>query len=163
TAAPAQERGPEQNLLGRRSGTARTTAPLLHARRRDRARALSASAAVAAKRARTVATRRHHQPAWIFHRHRTDRRRQRHRPRRAKNPYLSTKPAAPTDADPSTHNKKKKKRTFPRRSGPAIKSLPRRSAAQVLRHNPSDTVRQLLELRRAGARASTRKFDALLA
>jgi DNA polymerase len=32
----------------------------------------------------------------------------------------------------------------------------------VLAHNPAGDVRQLLELRRAGARASTRKFDALL-
>jgi DNA polymerase len=32
-----------------------------------------------------------------------------------------------------------------------------------LRHDPSDVVRQLLDLRLAGARASTKKFDALLA
>jgi DNA polymerase len=40
--------------------------------------------------------------------------------------------------------------------------LTKRSVSAVLAHNPTGQVRQLLELRRAGARASTRKFDALL-
>src|SRR5215471_15334235 len=49
------------------------------------------------------------------------------------------------------------------RHGHALESLTRRSVSQVLWHNRCDAVRQLLELRRAGARASTKKFDALLA
>lgn len=52
---------------------------------------------------------------------------------------------------------------FIRRHGHTIESLTRRSISQVFRHNPSDLVRQVLELRRVGARASTKKFDALLA
>jgi DNA polymerase len=40
--------------------------------------------------------------------------------------------------------------------------LTKRSVSAVLAHNPAGNIGQLLELRRAGARASTRKFDALL-
>jgi DNA polymerase len=52
---------------------------------------------------------------------------------------------------------------FVRRHGHTLESLTKRSVSAVLAHNPSDNVRALLELRRAGAKASTRKFDALLA
>ena len=51
---------------------------------------------------------------------------------------------------------------FVRRHGHVISSLTKRSVAAVLAHEPSDAVRQLLELRREGARASVRKLDALL-
>jgi DNA polymerase len=53
-------------------------------------------------------------------------------------------------------------KAFVRRHGHTLEALTKRSVSAVLAHNPSDQVRQLLELRRAGARASTRKFDALL-
>jgi DNA polymerase len=51
---------------------------------------------------------------------------------------------------------------FVRRHGHTLEGLTRRSVSAVLAHNPAENIRQLLELRRAGARASTRKFDALL-
>jgi DNA polymerase len=51
---------------------------------------------------------------------------------------------------------------FVRRHGHTLEGLTKRSVSAVLAHNPADNIRQLLELRRAGARASTRKFDALL-
>jgi DNA polymerase len=47
--------------------------------------------------------------------------------------------------------------------GHAMASLTKRSVAQVLAGKPDDYVRQLLELRRAGARAAVRKFDRMLA
>jgi DNA polymerase len=53
--------------------------------------------------------------------------------------------------------------SFVRKHGHTIAALTKRSVSAVLAHNPTSDVRQLLELRRAGARASTRKFDALLA
>ena len=51
---------------------------------------------------------------------------------------------------------------FVHKHGHTLEGLTKRSVSAVLAHNPADNVRQLLELRRAGARASTRKFDALL-
>jgi DNA polymerase len=51
---------------------------------------------------------------------------------------------------------------FVRRHGHTLQSLTKRNVAALLADNPSDHVRSLLELRRLGARASTRKFDALL-
>ena len=44
-----------------------------------------------------------------------------------------------------------------------MKTLNKRSVSAVLAHNPSEEVRQLLELRREGSRASARKINALLA
>jgi DNA polymerase bacteriophage-type len=82
---------------------------------------------------------------------------------RAEQAALNIEVAQITDGEIVSLNQVEKIKDFIRRHGHAIESLTRRSAAQVLRHNPSDTVRQLLELRHAGARASTRKFDALLA
>ena len=82
---------------------------------------------------------------------------------RAEQAALNVEVAQITDGEILSLNQVEKIKDFIRRHGHAIESLTRRSAAQVLRHNPSDTVRQLLELRHAGARASTRKFDALLA
>src|SRR6516225_4198167 len=61
----------------------------------------------------------------------------------------------------SVHQVEKIK-AFLRKHGHDIAGLTRRSVSAVLAHNPAGDVRQLIELRRAGARASTRKFDALL-
>jgi DNA polymerase len=61
----------------------------------------------------------------------------------------------------SVHQVEKIK-AFIRKHGHTLEALTKRSVNAVLAHNPSGQVRQLLELRRAGARASTRKFDALL-
>src|SRR5262249_51843361 len=47
---------------------------------------------------------------------------------------------------------------FVRRNGHALKSLNKRSVSAVLAHEPDETVRRLLELRREGARASVRKL-----
>jgi DNA polymerase len=51
---------------------------------------------------------------------------------------------------------------FVRKHGHTLEGLTKRSVSAVLAHNPADNIRQLLELRRAEARASTRKFDTLL-
>jgi DNA polymerase len=53
-------------------------------------------------------------------------------------------------------------KAFVLRHGHTIAGLTRRSVSAVLAHNPASDIRQLLELRSAGARASTRKFDTLL-
>jgi DNA polymerase len=53
-------------------------------------------------------------------------------------------------------------KAFVCKHGHTLAGLTKRSVSAVLAHNPADNIRQLLELRRAGARASTRKFDALL-
>ena len=47
--------------------------------------------------------------------------------------------------------------------GHAMTSLNKRAVAQVLAHKPDDYVRQLLELRRTGARAAVNKFKRMLA
>jgi DNA polymerase len=60
-------------------------------------------------------------------------------------------------------NQVEKIKSFVRRHGHTLESLTRRAISAVLAHAPSDNVRQLLELRLQGARASTRKFDALFA
>ena len=76
---------------------------------------------------------------------------------------LNAEIAALTNGEITSIHQLKKIKEFIRRHGHTIESLTRRSASQILRHDPSDVVRQLLELRRAGARASTKKFDSLLA
>jgi DNA polymerase len=53
-------------------------------------------------------------------------------------------------------------KAFVLKHGHTLAGLTKRSVSAVLANNPADNIRQLLELRRAGARASTRKFDALL-
>ena len=53
-------------------------------------------------------------------------------------------------------------KTFLCKHDHTLTGLTKRSVSVVLAHNPAENIRQLLELRRAGARASTRKFDALL-
>jgi DNA polymerase bacteriophage-type len=82
---------------------------------------------------------------------------------RAEQAALNIEVAQLTDGEIVSFNQVEKIKEFIRRHGHTIETLTRRSTSQILRHNPSDVVRQLLELRRAGARASTRKFDALLA
>jgi DNA polymerase len=52
---------------------------------------------------------------------------------------------------------------FVREHGHQLQSLGKRSVAAVLKGNPSDEVRQLLELRRSGGKASVRKLNTLLA
>ena len=47
--------------------------------------------------------------------------------------------------------------------GHTMTTLNKRAVAQVLANKPDDYVRQLLELRRTGARAAVRKFDRMLA
>jgi DNA polymerase len=52
---------------------------------------------------------------------------------------------------------------FVREHGHQLQSLSKRSVSAVLANGPEPDVRRLLELRRDGSRASTRKLDALLA
>jgi DNA polymerase len=81
---------------------------------------------------------------------------------RAEQIALNIEVAQLTNGEIVSINQVEKIKEFIRRHGHTIETLTRRSVSQVLRHDPSDIVRQLLELRRAGARASTRKFDSLL-
>src|SRR5262249_3253269 len=81
---------------------------------------------------------------------------------RAEQNEVNAEIAALTNGEIISIGQVEKIKTFVRRHGHALESLTRRSVSQVLRHNPSDIVRQLLELRPTGARASTKKFDALL-
>jgi DNA polymerase family A/Toprim domain/CHC2 zinc finger len=67
-----------------------------------------------------------------------------------------------TDGEIDSVHQVERIKAFVLKHGHTLASLTKRSVSAVLAHNPSDDVRQLLELRRAGARASTRKFDALL-
>ena len=67
-----------------------------------------------------------------------------------------------TDGEITSVNQVHRIVAFVRRHGHTLQSLTKRNVAAVLAHNPSDNVRNLLELRRLGARASTRKFEALL-
>ena len=82
---------------------------------------------------------------------------------RAEQTALNTEIAQLTDGEITSINQVEKIKDFVRRHGHTIESLTRRSTSQILRHNPSNVVRQLLELRQIGARASTRKFNTLLA
>src|SRR5262249_17065399 len=52
---------------------------------------------------------------------------------------------------------------FVRERGHTLQSLSKRSVSAVFAHEPEPDVRRLLELRREGSRASTRKVDSLLA
>jgi DNA polymerase len=81
---------------------------------------------------------------------------------RAEQEAVDAEIAALTNGEITSIGQVKKIKEFIRRQGHTIETLTRRSISQVLRHNPSDLVRQLLDLRLAGARASTKKFDALL-
>jgi DNA polymerase len=81
---------------------------------------------------------------------------------RAEQISINTEIRTLTDGEIISVNQVEKIKAFVRRHGHTLEGLTKRSVSAVLAHNPSDNIRQLLELRRAGARASTRKFDALL-
>jgi DNA polymerase bacteriophage-type len=68
-----------------------------------------------------------------------------------------------TDHEITSVNQVAKIVAFVRRHGHSLESLTKRSVSVVLAHDPDADVRQLLDVRQLGARASTRKFDALLA
>src|SRR5262249_26589332 len=65
---------------------------------------------------------------------------------------LNTEIAALTNGEITSINQVEKIKEFIRRHGHTIESLTRRSVSQILRHDPSDVVRQLLELRRTDHR-----------
>jgi DNA polymerase len=67
-----------------------------------------------------------------------------------------------TDGEITSIHQVEKILAFVRRHGHVLEALTKRSVSAVLAHNPADNIRQLLELRRAGAKASTKKFDSLL-
>jgi DNA polymerase len=67
-----------------------------------------------------------------------------------------------TDGEISSVNQAEKIKSFVRRHGHTLTVLTKRSVNAILARDPSDQVRRLLELRRDGARASTRKLDRLL-
>ena len=70
--------------------------------------------------------------------------------------------AALTDNSITTTNQVQRIVAAVKAQGHALTSLTRKSVAAVLAGDPCDYVRQLLELRRAGARASTHKFQRVL-
>jgi DNA polymerase len=71
--------------------------------------------------------------------------------------------AALTDGAITTANQVTKITAFVREHGHQLKTLQKRSVSAVLARNPGKEVRQLLELRRDGARASVNKLTALFA
>jgi DNA polymerase len=71
--------------------------------------------------------------------------------------------AAITGGRITTANQRDRIVAFVREHGHQLQSLTKRSVAAVLAHGPGPDVRRLLELRRDGSKASTRKLDALLA
>jgi DNA polymerase family A/CHC2 zinc finger/Toprim domain len=81
---------------------------------------------------------------------------------RAEQAAVNTEIAALTNGEVASIHQVEKIKAFINRHGHALETLTRRSVSQVLRHDPADVVRQVLELRRIGARASTKKFEALL-
>ena len=82
---------------------------------------------------------------------------------RAEQNAVNAEIAKLTNGEIISINQVEKIKEFIRQHGHTIETLTQRSVSQILRHDPSDVVRQLLDLRLAGARASTKKFDALLA
>jgi Toprim domain/CHC2 zinc finger len=68
-----------------------------------------------------------------------------------------------TEGEITTADQRGRILAFVHRHGHVLPSLTKQSVATFLAHEPGDTVRRLLELRREGARASVRKLDALLA
>jgi DNA polymerase len=67
-----------------------------------------------------------------------------------------------TDGEIASVNQAERIKDYIRRHGHTLTTLTKRSISAVLAHNPCDQIRRLLELRRDGARASTRKLDRLL-
>jgi DNA polymerase len=68
-----------------------------------------------------------------------------------------------TDGEVTTVNQVAKITAFVRHHGHALASLTKRSVAAVLAHDPDEKVQRLFELRQAGALASARKLERLLA
>src|SRR5262249_4649994 len=81
---------------------------------------------------------------------------------RAEQKAVDAKIAEITGGEVTSISQVERIKAFTLQHGHAIETLTRRSIAQVLRHDPDDVVRQLLDLRLAGARASTKKFDSLI-
>jgi DNA polymerase len=81
---------------------------------------------------------------------------------RSESAALDTEIANLTAGEITSVNQVQRIVAFVRRHGHALQSLAKRNVVALLADSPSDHVRTLLELRRLGARASTRKFDALL-
>src|SRR5262249_31615580 len=75
---------------------------------------------------------------------------------RAEQAAIKAEVPHPTDGKIVSIHQVEKIKKLVRRHGHTMGPRPRRSVSQILRHDPSTAVRQLLELRRAGARASTR-------
>ena len=67
-----------------------------------------------------------------------------------------------TEGAVTTPDQVKRIKAFVNARGHALKSLSKRSVSAVLAHDPGEAVRQILELRRSGSRASVRKLNALL-
>jgi Toprim domain/DNA polymerase family A/CHC2 zinc finger len=82
---------------------------------------------------------------------------------RAEQAAVNAEIAKLTGGEITTVSQTERIKEFIRQHGHTIETLTQRSVSQILRHDPSDVVRQLLDLRLTGARASTKKFDALLA
>jgi DNA polymerase len=76
---------------------------------------------------------------------------------------IDTTIAALTDGAITSANQVAKITDYVRARGHSLKSLRKRSVSAVLARDPDKEVRQLLELRRDGARASVRKLGALFA
>ena len=68
-----------------------------------------------------------------------------------------------TDGAITTANQVGRIQAFVNERGHALASLNKRSVSAVLANNPASEVKQLLELRRDGSRASVRKINSLLA
>ena len=68
-----------------------------------------------------------------------------------------------TNGTITTANQVRRIQAFVNERGHALASLNKRSVSAVLANNPASEVRQLLELRRDGSRASVRKLNSLLA
>jgi DNA polymerase len=71
--------------------------------------------------------------------------------------------AAVTNGEITTANQVARIVAFVHEHGRTLQSLGKRSVSALLAHGPEPDIRRLLELRRDGSRASTRKLDTLLA
>ena len=70
--------------------------------------------------------------------------------------------AALTNGEITSVHQAERIKDYIQRHGHTLTTLTKRSVGTVLAHDPCDQIRRLLELRRDGARASTRKIDRLL-
>jgi len=81
---------------------------------------------------------------------------------RAEQRRIDTEVGALTNGEITSVNQVGRLAAFLGKRGHKVKGVGKRSVSTVLAHNPDDDVRQVLELRRAGACASVRKLDTLL-